>query len=482
MQTLKLKMKHLLLCFLIATTCPLFSQGLIKQALSKPHHASANDTLVGCGSFELMKHADRVKPGFLKAANQYLANITNENANRKKTSSGVMQIPVVFHILYNDTSANLADSVIQDQLRVLNESFRRQNTDTVNTRADFKPLVADSEIEFVLATNDPAGNPTNGITRTYSPTKYFGGVLPYDQTQMQEIQDWLNDSLYYNYFRITQDSLGGRSAWNSLNYVNIWVGDLRIFEPKFNDFEELVFFGLATPPANHPNWPTEIYTELGGFQEGILLHYPVIGSNNPNLFPTPYQSYDALVRSGKILVHEMGHYLGLRHIWGDGDCTMDDFIHDTPRSDRSSSFNCNHVANNCVDTILGMDLPDMVENYMDYSSGNCQNSFTQGQIDVMRTVIETNRPYLISTRSFVVDANPAISYYPNPTSGQITIHFNETNSDATIRVFSIDGSLIKTHEVTNSTETKIALGQQNGLYVIQVHSGNGISTFRVLKQ
>lgn len=288
--------------------------------------------------------------------------------------------------------------------------------------------------------------------------------------------------MYYNYFRITQDSLNGRSAWNSLNYVNIWVGDLRIFEPKFNNYEELVFFGLATPPASHPNWPASIYTELGDFQEGILMHYPVIGSNNPNSFPSPYQSYNALVRSGKMLVHEMGHYLGLRHIWGDGDCTMDDFVHDTPRSDRSSSYNCNHVANYCVDTILGLDLPDMVENYMDYSSGNCQNSFTQGQIDVMRTVIETKRPYLISIKPFEAETYSAISYYPNPTSGKVTLSFNETNTNATIHILSMDGRLIKTQEVTNSSDAEITLGQQNGLYIIQVLYGGEIATFKVLKQ
>lgn len=189
MKTPKLKMKHLLICSFVAASNLLFSQGLIKQTLSEPHHRTTNDTLVGCGSYELMKHADRIEPGFLNAANQYLESIASHKANRKNTSSGLMEIPVVFHIVYNDTSANLADSVIQDQLRVLNESFRRQNTDTANTRADFKPIAADSEIEFVLASIDPAGNPTSGITRTYSPTKYFGGVLPYDQTQMQEIQD-----------------------------------------------------------------------------------------------------------------------------------------------------------------------------------------------------------------------------------------------------------------------------------------------------
>ncbi len=482
MKTPKRNLKQLLICCLVAASNLLFSQGLIQQTVNVLRQNASHDTLVGCGSYELMKHADKIQSGFLKAANQYLENITNENANRKKTSNGIMQIPVVFHIVYNDTSANLADSVIQDQLRVLNESFRRQNTDTVNTRADFKPIVADSEIEFVLATTDPAGNPTNGITRTYSPTKYFGGVLPYDQTQAQQIQNWLNDSLYYNYFRITQDSLGGRSAWNSLNYVNIWIGDLRIFEPKFNNFEELVYFGLATPPANHPNWPTTIYNELAGFQEGILLHYPVVGSNNPNTFPAPYVPYNSLVKTGKMLVHEMGHYLGLRHIWGDGNCTMDDFVDDTPRASAASQYNCNTTLNTCVDTIMGMDLPNMIENYMDYSSGNCQNSFTQGQINVMRNVIETRRPYLIGIKSFKNSPESLFSYYPNPTSGKVTLKFNDTDTDATIHILSIDGRLIKTQYITASSKAELTLGSQSGLYIIQVQSESEVFAFKVLKK
>ena len=98
----------------------------------------------------------------------------------------------------------------------------------------------------------------------------------------------------------------------------------------------------------------------------------ISGGNNPNSFTAPYTAFNGLTTTGKILVHEAGHYLGLRHIWGDGDCNHDDFISDTPKSINHAGFICNYNANTCVDNINGVDLNDMVENYMDYSSANCQ--------------------------------------------------------------------------------------------------------------
>lgn len=477
MNIIKTPMKKLILAGLMASSTISFSQGIIQQTLSTP-----DDSLVTCGSHQLMDHIDKSAPGFMKAQNQMLREIQATDHSQKKSSGTVLQIPVVFHVVYNDTAANLHDTVIQNQLRVLNENFRRQNADTIDTRAPFKPIVGDSEIEFVLATKDPKGNPTSGITRTYSNVKYFGGILPYDQSQTQQIQAWVNDSLFYNFFRLTQDSLNGKSGWDSDHYVNVWIGDLRIFEPKVNNFEELVYFGLSTPPANHPNWPVDIYTALDGFHEGILLHYPVVGGNNPNFFPAPYQSYNASVKTGKMLVHEAGHYLGLRHIWGDGGCNVDDFIKDTPRSNKASTYNCNHVANTCVDTIQGADLPNMVENFMDYSSGHCQNSFTLGQINVMRTVIQNYRPNLL--HNSVVEFTPKqdINFYPNPTSGHLTIEFESIKHSVSVKVMSISGQLLSTTEFSSTSKVNLSLNQQPGLYIIQVETDNEVTSIKILKQ
>ncbi len=472
--------KCLFLTASVLSSTVAFSQGLISKALNANSHS--HDTLVGCGSHELMQHVDHKTPGFMEASNQMLKDIQQDGKSLNKTSGTILRIPVVFHIVYNDTAASLPDSVIQNQLRVLNENFRRQNADTNKTRAAFKPIVGDSEIEFVLASKDPNGNPTTGITRTYSSIKHFGGILPYDQTQTQQIQAWVNDSLFYNFFRLTQDSLGGRSGWDPNYYVNVWIGDLRIFEPKFNNFEELVYFGLATPPANHPNWPASIYTALNGFHEGILLHYPVVGSNNPNFFPAPYQSYNIPVKTGRMLVHEAGHYLGLRHIWGDGGCNADDFIKDTPRSSQASTYNCNQVANTCVDTILGADLPNMVENFMDYSSGHCQNSFTLGQIDVMRTVLQSYRPNLLHNSTVEYSSKNNIHFYPNPTAGALTLEFESVKRHISIKVISVNGQTLSSRTYTDTKEINLKLNEKPGLYIIHVEADQELASFKVIRE
>ena len=111
-----------------------------------------------------------------------------------------------------------------------------------------------------------------------------------------------------------------------------------------------------------------------------------MGSNNPQ------NEDDGIIDNdlGMACVHEVGHYLGLRHIWGDpitgSGCEVDDGISDTPNQNAASQFTCNFDLNSCTDNPL--DYPDMVENYMDYSSDDCMNMFTLNQSSIMRAVLE----------------------------------------------------------------------------------------------
>ncbi|PIE61688.1 MAG: hypothetical protein CSA29_02025 [Desulfobacterales bacterium] len=156
-------------------------------------------------------------------------------------------------------------------------------------------------------------------------------------------------------FRLTETEQGGDSPWDQTRYLNIWTGDLRILEPQFNNLEEVVFLALATPPIPHPNWPNEVVEPFIQFNQGVLVHYLNVGGNNPYQYSYPYSAYNGLVNKGKTLVHEIGHYLGLRHIWGDGDCSMHDYIWDTPNATNHAQFTCNPNANTCIDSINGMD-------------------------------------------------------------------------------------------------------------------------------
>lgn len=451
-----------------------FAQGAIEGLLRQ----SSNEPVIGCGSHELIKNVDLIEPGFKSASDLLIQEIVrNSEAQHKTTQDSILRIPVVFHVLYNSAEENLADSVIYNQLHILNDSFRRNNADTSSMRAVFKDIVGDTKIEFYLANFDPQGNPTNGIVRKSTSVAYFGGVLPYAANQTAQIQQWVNDSLYYNIFRLANDSLGGSDAWDINYYLNFWIGDLRILEPKLNNFEELVFFALATPPLGHANWPTLPYDIVKN--QGVLIHYVNVGANNPVKFVGPYAPYNGLVTGGKILVHEVGHYLGLRHIWGDGPCAVDDFVHDTPRGNNSSQFLCDSTLNSCVDTINGVDLPNMIENYMDYSSGQCQNSFTQGQINLMRTVLATYRGQLfmsLKESSFA----PNISFYPNPTEGKFTIVAQQNLTDVALTLFDLSGRQTALPFSVVGQNLEVELSVNPGMYFIRISAAQGEATIKVI--
>ncbi|WP_070138447.1 zinc-dependent metalloprotease [Crocinitomix algicola] len=476
---MNLKSKLLILILLLLSVMSLNAQtGLVSQVRES---VELSTEYPQCGSYELMKNWNTPANNYLDLSNRLLEDVTRiiEVQKSNRSFDDLFIIPVVFHVVYNEEDENIPDSVIFNQLQVLNECFRRGNEDAADTRAEFLELVGDTKIEFVMADIDPSGDPTIGITRTSTEITHFGGILPYGPGETEEISEWVNDSLYYNLFRLTRSDLGGNDAWDTDAYLNIWMGDLRIFEPEFDDFEEIVFFALATPPLDHENWPAELVEELADFEQGVLIHYVNVGSNNPNNLPAPYAGYNAATKSGKILVHEVGHYLGLRHIWGDGACPMDDYISDTPKSNASSAWACNHFLNSCTDDIGGLDLPNMVENYMDYSNGNCQNSFTLGQADVMRNVLEIHRPFLAETISTVgvseSSSFASVQIYPNPSPGEFYLEFGGYNGIVDISIYNLVGQKILGGEYETSTSISFDLSVKPGVYFVDLNFENGLN-------
>lgn len=455
-------------------------QGIVKKSIS----SDTNTPFVGCGSHELFLKMDAVHPGVLEGGNAFLKEVEESFSSAPaRSADDLYRVPVVFHVLHNTTAEDIPDSVLIQQLAILNASYRRENSDTINLRSEFLNHVGDSKIEFYLATLDPDGNVTNGVVHKQTTVTNFGGILPYGPNQTALIQQWVTDSLFYNYFSMTKDSLGGDDAWDVTKYLNIWIGDLTILEPQFNNIEELVFFGLSTPPITHPNWPAATIQQFAGLGDGTLMHYKAIGPNNPAPFVGSYSAYNGIANTGKMLVHEVGHYLGLRHIWGDGDCTEDDYVSDTPRASAASQYDCNKVVNSCADTINGIDLPNMVENYMDYSEGDCQNSFTQGQVAVMRATLENfrNEVFLISVeeRAF---SEKDIKLYPNPTHGSVEIEFSELLTQGTIQVLGLTGAVLKEQRVTNVQKSQVNLPATSGIYFVRIISGAKIMTIKVVKR
>jgi len=477
-----LPMKKALFLLFTISTFSMSAQGLISNELHQDHQTEAEGAIgPQCGSHFLMKNQDDKKPGFLEASNKALQNIVENLEHKSKTSTtATLTIPVVFHVVYNNGDENLPDSVFQNQIRVLNDNYSRQNADTSSLRPDFQPYVGNPNIQFVLASQDPDGNPTNGIARTSTNVEHFGGILPYNSSQTAQIQQWVADSLFYNLFRITEDSLGGASAWDTERYLNIWVGDLRIFEPQFNNFEELVFLGLALPPGNHPNFAGTGFDTLQ-YSDGVLMHYVAIGPNNPIDYPAAYANLNSTLDEGDLVSHEVGHYLGLRHIWGDGGCSADDYIDDTPLSNNSNQFSCNKQRNSCVDTIGGADLPDMIENFMDYSADACLNSFTADQAAVMRATLFTYRPNVFTIGQEEIALASSIQCFPNPSSGKINIVSDANPQDLQVKIFNSAGTLISENHFHSETKIELNLEGPIGLYIVQVSSPQDQVSFRVLK-
>ncbi|MFT6358044.1 MAG: hypothetical protein ACJAYJ_002265 [Saprospiraceae bacterium] len=239
-----------------------------------------------------------------------------------KAVNGIISIPVVFHVVYRTATENISDAQIASQMQVLNDDFRRLNSDADGTwsQAD------DIEIGFCMATVDPNGNATTGVTRTSTSVNGFG----------------TNDA-------VKSTSSGGVNAWPAGDYLNIWVCNIGGG-----------ILGYAQFPGGNPA------------TDGVVNGYQYTGT-----IGTASAPFDL----GRTLTHEVGHYLNLRHIWGDGNCNADDFVTDTPTSD-AANYGCASGHVSCNST-------DMVQNYMDYSDDACMNLFTAGQKSRMRAIFDT---------------------------------------------------------------------------------------------
>ncbi len=283
---------------------------------------------------------------------QFIANGGNiEGAGRIIDPNGVITIPVVFHVLHRNepvgVGRNISDAQIQSQIDVINEDFKRLNADMVNTPNAFVRIAGTPNFQFKLACSDPNGNPTDGIKRVFTPITNFtfstAGGYP-NETGMG----------------IKYTSLGGDNAWATNRYLNIWTCD-------FNDLT----LGYGTYPSDYLARPNV---------DGVVLAYDATGRVG-----TLRPFYD----KGRTATHEIGHWLNLRHLWGDTRCGTD-FVPDTPIQETSNSGCPNFPRNtmDCNTTANG----EMFMNYMDYTFDACMNLFTTGQVLRERAVFSLGGP------------------------------------------------------------------------------------------
>ena len=260
--------------------------------------------------------------------------------NQVSMSQAIITIPVVVHVVWNTNAENISDAQIFSQIDVLNDDFRRTNSDASNTPNVWQSIAADCEIEFCLASIDPDGNPTTGITRTQTSQTSFS----------------ISSS------NMKSNSSGGIDPWDQDNYLNIWVCDLTGG-----------ILGYATPPSNFNN-P----------EDGVVIRYKYFGTIGQAQSP-----YD----KGRTTTHEVGHWLNLSHVWGDSNCGNDQCA-DTP-TQQSSNYGCPNFpsTSNCSGN---GNNGDMFMNYMDYTNDACMNLFTNDQKSRMIAAINQYRPDLLN--------------------------------------------------------------------------------------
>lgn len=415
-----------------------------------------------CLSHKAIQYQESLTPGYINQVNAVFEKAkAHQSSYSQEKMNSLYTIPVVFHVVYNTAAQNIPDSVIIDQIRVLNDDYNRLNADTINMRSDFDDVAGSPRIEFRLAQIDEFGNPTSGITRTNTTAASFGSIAAVTGS-------------FADLEKVKSTADGGIDPWDQTKYLNIWVCNMSI---NFFGQEITALLGYATPPDGLPHWPVGA---TSGLSDGVVLQFQTVGTNNPNQIDMGNGLQNTL---GRTASHEVGHYLGLRHIWGDGDCTAEDGIDDTPNADAESNFDCDDTKNTCVDNILGVDLPDMIENFMDYSADDCQNSFTQGQGDLMIGVLENERYDLVHNNPASINELDVthLTIFPNPTANDITLTHNNNISE--IQLLGMYGNVI---QPAVSVESGSVISLENypaGIYFIQYVSDNGIvSSKRIVKQ
>lgn len=363
-----------------------------------------------CASAEYFKQKGITSLDFIKKRQAFEQSINDKLLKnkpflgKKSAISELLRIPVVVHVIHNNKSgaiggksnANISDEQIKSQIDVLNEDYRRK----VNTLGfNSNPVGVDMNIEFYLAETDPEGNSTNGITRNYSDKQTYDPFNDADQSLLSVLSYWPSDC-----------------------YLNIWIAFLANNYLGFSAF----------PPA--PNFDG-LDPETDPKVDGVYIDYRYFGRKS-DVITSKYYKF------GRTTTHEIGHWLGLIHTWGDEDCG-NDYVEDTPIANGPNlTVFCNEKFSNCT----GVRNRNMIENYMDYTIDSCMNIFTIGQLERVNAVFEVSPPRkkLVECSARLPESEMVdLQITPNPAIGSIKGNLLfKGESDAEIAIFDIKGNEI----------------------------------------
>ena len=347
----------------------------------------------------------------------------------------IITIPVVVHVVYNNATENISEAQIISQITSLNADFAKSNNDFSKVPSVFAKLAANTSIRFELAKTDPMGKSTTGIIRKKT-------------TRLM----WSDDN------KIKYLAEGGSTTWDARSYLNIWV---------CNTVPGLT--GYATFPG------------ADRAVDGIVVRYDAFGTTG---------KVSAPFNLGRTLTHEVGHWMGLKHLWGDQQCG-DDGIEDTPKQRSGNSGTpVFPKTTECNNTAEG----EMFMNFMDFTNDASMGMFTTGQKAAMRAQFEINgkRNTLLNSKALapawnnnmepqILTVNARdIVVYPNPVqSGNIKLLVNANlgSNGRNFAIISSNGQIVKTGHLLEIQEDINVQSLAPGIYQIRLTDvGSNAST------
>ncbi|MDI1234201.1 MAG: M43 family zinc metalloprotease [bacterium] len=386
-------------------------------------------------NLELMKKDSNV----MKMYTEFYANLANMPASSTTKRAGKIIIPVVFHVIHTNGPENISRDQIVDQIRILNEDYSYTNPNKANIRNIFKGVAANLDIEFRLATIDPNGNCTDGVTIIYN----SGQINAYNNPKSIPLARWPND-MYLNVWVVSNINSAGAAGGGTI-------------------------LGFAQFPSSSAG------TSFNS-TDGIVMRSDYVGSIGTSNLST----------AGRTLTHEIGHFLGLLHPFTDSCTDPGDYCDDTPPvAGTFTNANCNPNTNSCHND-TNPDLPDQLENYMDYSNGSCQAMFTLDQQKIVEYTFATysfraklTSPENLKATGTDVPAGPPVAGFTASTRRvcmykPVTFTDISCHTASTSRSWTFDGSTTATSTSANPT----VVYTSPGLYAVSltVSNSNGSNT------
>ena len=376
---------------------------------------------------------------------QHIENFVANSSNKLRNHEGIIRIPVVIHVIHDnaegiiggESNTNISDAQIFSQIKVLNEDFRKAfGTPGYNENPDG----ADMEIEFFLAPIDPDGNPSSGITRTYNSRRSY---------------DVFSDLEF----------ISGMVRWDVSRYLNIWVVNLSGSYLGYGEFPggELDGLELTDPPEE---------------TDGVFIDYEVFGRQTGT-------ATGRLYGYGRTLTHEVGHWIGLIHTWGDAICG-DDYCADTPPTrNENDTETCLPLFSRCN----GVRTQNMIENYMDYTPDSCMNVFTNDQKARSRIVFEiSDRRRSVMLNSQLLEyqgevADMKVLSNPGDQNNMALQIFLPDFQDFNLSFYDLMGRLVQQVDYKQYPSTVIRMKDLNlpqGPLVVRFTSNSQVITKRLL--